>query len=77
MAIIKRQETVHWQLCAQIIVFSTEHLLTHTSANLRLEVENCSETQVAPLATLLVLRMLDTTTSTEGVHTSEYIFVQM
>src|SRR6266702_2565374 len=75
MAVIEGQETVYWQLCTQVIIFSAEHLFTHASTDLRLEMEDCPEAEVTPFATLIVFRMLDTAASTKGIHTRKNVLV--
>ena len=77
MAVVERQEAIDGQLRAEVVVLATEHLLTHTGADLRLEVQDGTETEITSLAALVVLRVLDTTTATKCVHTGVDILVQV
>ena len=75
MTVVERQEAIHGQLCSEVVVLSTEHLLTHTRTDLRLEVQDRAEAEVTALAALIVLGVLDTATASKGVHTSIDILV--
>ena len=77
VTVVEGEEAVHWELCAEIVVLSGNHLFTHTSTDLGLEVENSTETEITTFTTLVVLRVLDSTTSRERRHTTEDIFVQV
>lgn len=44
VTIVEREEPVDGELGTEVIVLSTEHLLTHTGTNLGLEIENSTET---------------------------------
>jgi hypothetical protein len=77
MSVIEGQEPVDGELRSEIIVLATEHLLAHTCSNLRLEVENSTKSKIATFPALVVLSVLDTSTTTKGVHSSIDIFVQV
>jgi hypothetical protein len=77
MTVVEGQESVDRELSSEVVVFSTKHLLSHTSTNLGLEIQNGSETEISTFTTLVVFGMLDSTTSTDGVHTGVNIFVEM
>ena len=77
VAVVERQEAIDGQLRAEVVVLATEHLLTHTGADLGLEVQDGAKTEVASLSTLVVLRVLDAPTASEGIHTGVDIFVQV
>jgi len=77
VTIVERQEPIHRQLRAEIVVFPTEHLLSHTGTDLGLEVENRAETEITSLSTLIVLRVLDPTAATECHHTRVDVLVEM
>ncbi len=77
MTVVERQESIDRQLRAHIIVFSTEHLFSHTVSKLGLEVQDGTEPEITAFATLVVLRVFDASATTECVHSSENILVQM
>ena len=77
MAVVECQEAVDRELCAEVIVFSTEHLLAHTRADLRLEVQDRAKPKITALPALVVLRVLDAAAAPERVHTSVDILVQV
>jgi hypothetical protein len=77
VAIIECQEVINRQLCTQVVVFTTEHLLPHTCPDLHLEVEDHTETEITSFATLIVLGVLDLATTSESVHTRINIFIKM
>lgn len=77
VTIVEGEESIDRKLCAEVIVLSRQHLLSHTSADLRLEVENRAETKISSFSTLVVLGMLDATSTAEGEHTGKDIFVEM
>ena len=43
MRVVEREEAVDGELGAEVVVLATEHLLTHTGAKLRLEVQDRTE----------------------------------
>ena len=71
------QEAIQRELSAEVVVFTGQHLLSHTSSNLGGEVENGAEAQITTLTTLVVLAVLDATTTEESSHTGVNILVQM
>ena len=75
--VVERQEPVDRQLRPKIVVLPTEHLLAHSRADLRLEVENRPKAEIPPFPALIVLRMLDSPTSPKRVHPSINVLVQM
>ena len=77
MAIIEHQEVIDGQLCTQVVVFTTEHLLSHTPPDLRLEVEDRTETEIMSFATLIVLGVLDLASASESIHTCINIFIKV
>lgn len=77
VSIVEGQEAIDGELRAKVVALPTEHLLTHTGTNLTLEVEDRAEAKITALSTLVVLRVLYTTTTPEGVHTGEDILVEM
>ncbi|KAH3665928.1 hypothetical protein OGAPHI_004117 [Ogataea philodendri] len=77
VSIVEREESVQWELSTQVVVLSRKHLLSHTSTNLSGEIQNRTKTEISSLTTLVVLTMLDSTTSAHGNHTSVDIFVQV
>ena len=77
VTVVERQEAIERELTAEIIVLATEHLLSHTGANLGLEVEDSAKAQITPFPTLVVFGMLDPATTPKGVHTGEDILVQV
>ena len=77
VAVVERKEPIDGELGAKVVVLPTEHLLTHTRAELRLEVEDGAETEITTLATLVVLGVLDASAAGDGRHTREDILVQV
>ena len=77
MTVVECKEPIDRQLRSQVVVLSTEHLLSHTSSNLGLEIENGTETQITTFTTLVVFRMLDPSASSKCVHTGVNILVQV
>jgi hypothetical protein len=77
MTIVESQESINRQLCTEVVVFSRKHLFTHTGSDFSLEIQNSTETEISTFTTLVVFRVLDSTTSTERHHTCENIFVQV
>ena len=77
VSVEERQEAIQRKLSAEVVVLAREHLLTHTSSNLGGEVENGTEAQITTLTTLVVLAVLDATTTEESSHTGVNILVQM
>ena len=77
VAVVEREEAVDGELRAEVVVLATEHLLAHTRADLRREVQNSAEAEVTTLATLVVLRVLDASATSEGVHARVDILVQV
>lgn len=77
MTIIESQEPIHRQLRSQPIILSRKHLLSHTCPNLGLEIENGAETEITSFTALIVLGVLDASTTTNGRHTGVNIFVQV
>ena len=75
VAVVERQETVDGELRAEVVVLATEHLLAHTRADLRREVQDRAKAEVSALAALVVLRVLDASATSEGVHTGVDILV--
>lgn len=71
------QEAIHRQLSSEVVVFTRQHLFAHAGTNFRLEIENGAKTKISTFAALIVLCVLDASTSTECVHTSVDILVQM
>lgn len=93
VAVIEGQESIHRQLSTKVVVFTRQHLFSHTGTDLGLEIENCAETQIttlykasdmrrgsgraAHLSALVVFCVLDTTATSESIHTSVNVLVQM
>jgi len=77
VSVVERQEAVQRELSAEVVVFTGQHLLTHTSTNLGGEVENGSETQITTLTTLVVFAVLDSATTELSSHTGVNILVQV
>lgn len=77
VTVVESQEPVERQLGSEVVVFSRQHLFTHTGTDLCLEIENGSETEISTFTTLVVLGVLDSSTSAEGHHTSKDILVQV
>lgn len=77
VTIVEREEAVHGELSAEVVVFATKHLLAHACADLGLEIENRAETEVTAFSTLIVLRVLNASTTTESVHTGVNVFVEV
>lgn len=77
MTIVESQESIDWQLRSKVVVFSREHLLTHTGSDFSLEIQDRTKTEISAFTTLIVFRVLDSTTSSESHHTSKDIFVEM
>lgn len=77
VAVVECEEAVHGQLRAEVVVLSREHLLAHTGSDLGLEVQDRAETHVSSLSALVVLRVLDPTSSTEGGHSGVDVLVQV
>ena len=64
---------------AQVVVLATEHLLTHTRSDLRLEVEDGTKAKITSFTTLVILRVrvLDFASASENVHSHIDIFVEV
>ena len=77
MAIVERQEPIRRQLRPEVIILPTEHLLAHTRADLRLEVQDRPKAQITALPALVVLRVLDTPAPAERVHTGVDVLVEV
>lgn len=77
VTVVESEESVQRKLTAKVVVLATEHLFSHTGADLGLEVENGAETEITSFAALIVLRVLDPSTTSKGVHTGEDILVQV
>ena len=77
VGIVERQESIKRELRAEVVVLARQHLLAHTSADLGGEVQNRAETQITTFATLVVLAMLDTPTTKDGIHTGVNVLVQV
>ena len=77
VTIIERQESIHRELGAQVVVFSTKELFTHTRPNLGLEVQDGTETEITTLSALVIVGVFDPAAATKGVHAREDIFVEM
>lgn len=52
VTVVEREESIHRELRAEVVVLAREHLLSHTGRDLGLEVENRSETEVTTFAAL-------------------------
>jgi hypothetical protein len=77
VTIVEGQESIDGQLGSKVVVFSRQHLFTHTGSDFGLEIQDRTKTEISAFTTLVVFRVLDSSTSTKGVHTSEDIFVEM
>jgi hypothetical protein len=52
VTVVEREEPVHRELGAQVVVLAGEHLFAHARADFGLEVENRAESKVTTLSTL-------------------------
>lgn len=77
VTIVEGKESIHGELSTEVVVFAREHLFTHTGRNLGSEVENRSESEITTLSTLVVLGVLDLSSSFVREHTSVNIFGKM
>lgn len=77
VTIVESQESINRQLGTEVVVFSRKHLLSHTGSDFSLEIQDRTKSEISAFTTLVVFRVLDSTTSTESHHTSENIFVEM
>jgi len=77
VTIIEGEESIHGELSTEVVVFSREHLFSHTGRNLCGEVENRSESEITTLSTLVVLGVLDLSSTFVREHTSVNIFGKM
>ena len=75
--VVEREETIEGQLGSKVVVLSTELLFTHTHSKLGLEVKDGTETKITTLSALVVLDVLDASTTAHGRHTGENILVQV
>ncbi len=69
MSVVEGEEPIEGKLRAKVVILSTQHLLTHTGTDLRLEIQDGPEPKITALTTLVILVVLDTTPATESVHT--------
>jgi hypothetical protein len=77
VSVVEDQEAIHRELRVQVVVLATEHLFAHIRPDLRLEVQDRSKSEIATLATLMVLSVLDPATATERVHAGVNILLEM
>src|SRR5215510_4597813 len=77
MTVVKGQKPIHRQLRPEVVVLSTEHLLSHTGSNLSLEIKNRPKAQISTLSTLVILRMFDTCAATKSCNADIDILIQM
>jgi hypothetical protein len=77
MTIVESQESINRQLGTKVVVFSRKHLLSHTGSDFSLEIQDRTKSEISAFTTLIVFRVLDSSTSTESHHTSENIFVKV
>lgn len=77
VSIVEGQESIDRQLGTEVVVFSGKHLFTHTGSDFGLEIQDRTKTEISAFTTLVVFRVLDSSTSSKGHHTSEDIFVEM
>ena len=75
--VVEGQESIERKLRAEIVVFARQELLSHTSTDLCGEVQNGSKPHITSLTTLVVLAVLDTTSTYKRVHAGVNILVQM
>ena len=75
--VVEGEETIEGQLGSKVVVLSAELLFTHTHSKLGLEVKNGTETEITTLSTLVVLGVLDPSTTSKRVHTGIDILIQV
>ena len=77
MRVVEGEESVQRELGTEVIVLPGQHLLAHTRPDLGRKVEDGAKAEVAALAALVVLAVLDAAAAEYGVHTGVDILVEV